>query len=196
MKAAPFDYVRAGSLAEVFDLLEDRELDSRILAGGQSLLATLALRLSEPSVLIDIGGLEKLHFIEERGGAVHIGALTRHCELERNALVAQRLPLIAQAILHVAHPAIRNRGTIGGSLSLADPAAELPACSAGAGCNDRARLACRRAARSRRGFLSGFLPHRHQARGTAAYALKSRRMSRHGGSTSPSSAGGAAITPW
>jgi carbon-monoxide dehydrogenase medium subunit len=128
MKSAPFDYVRARSLTEVFDLLEQKESDMRILAGGQSLLATLALRLSEPSVLVDIGGLEKLRFIEERGEAIHIGALTRHCELERSPLVAARLPLIAQAIPHVAHPAIRNRGTIGGSLSLADPAAELPAC--------------------------------------------------------------------
>jgi len=128
MKCAPFDYVRARSLTEVFDLLDGTASDARILAGGQSLLATLALRLSEPSLLIDISGLEGLHFIEQRGEAIHIGALIRHCELERSSLVAAKLPLIAQAIPHVAHPAIRNRGTIGGSLSLADPAAELPAC--------------------------------------------------------------------
>jgi carbon-monoxide dehydrogenase medium subunit len=128
MKSAPFDYVRARSLSEVFDLLEEKDSDARILAGGQSLLATLALRLSEPSVLIDIGGLGELRFIEERSGTIHIGALARHCELEKNPLVAAKLPLIAQAMPHVAHTAIRNRGTIGGSLSLADPAAELPAC--------------------------------------------------------------------
>ena len=128
MKFAPFDYIRARSLAEVFDLIEQADSDARILAGGQSLLATLALRLSEPSLLIDIGGLEELRFVEERGEAIHIGALTRHCELESSTLVAARLPLISQAMPHVAHPAIRNRGTIGGSLSLADPAAELPAC--------------------------------------------------------------------
>jgi carbon-monoxide dehydrogenase medium subunit len=128
MKSAPFDYVRARSLAEVFDLLEGKRSDVRILAGGQSLLATLALRLSEPSMLVDIGGLGELRFIEERSGTIHIGALTRHCELEKSPLVAAKLPLIAQAMPHVAHAAIRNRGTIGGSLSLADPAAELPAC--------------------------------------------------------------------
>lgn len=128
MKPAPFDYARARSLAEVFDLLEGDAQDARILAGGQSLLPTLALRLSEPSLLIDIGALRELRFIEERDGALHIGALTRHCDLEHHALVAEKLPLIAQAMPHVAHPAIRNRGTLGGSLSLADPAAELPAC--------------------------------------------------------------------
>jgi len=128
MKPAPFDYVRARSVAEVFDLLDEADSDARILAGGQSLLATLALRLSEPSVLIDIGGLSELRHIEEKDGSVSIGALTRHCELETSPLIAARLPLIAQAMPHVAHAAIRNRGTIGGSLSLADPAAELPAC--------------------------------------------------------------------
>ncbi|OGA12409.1 MAG: hypothetical protein A3H32_02000 [Betaproteobacteria bacterium RIFCSPLOWO2_02_FULL_63_19] len=128
MKFAPFDYVCTRSLAEVYDLIEARGPDARILAGGQSLLTTLALRLSEPSVLLDIGGLQELRFIEERNGAIHVGALTRHCELETSPLIAARLPLIAQAMPHVAHAAIRNRGTIGGSLSLADPAAELPAC--------------------------------------------------------------------
>lgn len=128
MKFAPFDYVRARSLSEVFDRLEEKASDARILAGGQSLLATLALRLSEPSMLVDIGGLRELRFIEERSGTIHIGALARHCELEKNPLIAAKLPLIAQAMPHVAHVAIRNRGTIGGSLSLADPAAELPAC--------------------------------------------------------------------
>ena len=128
MKFAPFDYVRARSLSEVYDLIEAKDSDVRILAGGQSLLATLAMRLSEPSVLVDIGGLKELRFVEERNGTIHIGALTRHCELENNPLIATRLPLIAQAMPHVAHAAIRNRGTLGGSLSLADPAAELPAC--------------------------------------------------------------------
>ena len=128
MKPAPFAYVRARSLVEVFDLIEEHGQEARILAGGQSLLATLALRLSEPALLIDIGGLKELRFIEERGDGLQIGALTRHCELETNPLVASRLPLVALAMPHVAHAAIRNRGTIGGSLSLADPAAELPAC--------------------------------------------------------------------
>jgi carbon-monoxide dehydrogenase medium subunit len=128
MKAAPFAYAAARSLGDVFDLLDEHGDDARLLAGGQSLMPALALRLAQPSVLIDINGLKTLRFIEEREGAVHIGALARHCDLEASRLIAQKLPLIAQAIPHVAHRAIRNRGTIGGSAALADPAAELPAC--------------------------------------------------------------------
>ena len=128
MKSAPFDYARARTLTEVYDLLDAYDSDARILAGGQSLLATLALRLSEPAMLIDIGGIDNLRYIEERGGSIHIGALARHSDLESSPLIAAKLPLIAQAMPNVAHPAVRNRGTIGGSLSLADPAAELPAC--------------------------------------------------------------------
>jgi carbon-monoxide dehydrogenase medium subunit len=128
MKPAPFDYVRPASLAEAFDLLERHGAEARVLAGGQSLLPALALRLSEPALLIDIGSLDALRFIEQHDAAIHIGALTRHCELEASPLVAARLPLVAQAMPHLAHVAIRNRGTIGGSLALADPAAELPAC--------------------------------------------------------------------
>jgi len=128
MKFPSFDYVRAASPSDAFDLLEEEGGEARILAGGQSLLATLALRLSEPRLLIDIGGLTELSFIEKRGGTIRIGALARHCDLEQSPLLADRLPLISQAMPHVAHAAIRNRGTIGGSLSHADPAAELPAC--------------------------------------------------------------------
>jgi len=113
MKPAPFAYIRARSLTEVFDLIEEHGQDVRILAGGQSLLATLALRLSEPALLIDIGRLRELRFIEERNDSIQIGALTRHCELETSPLVAARLPLVTLAMPHVAHPAIRNRGTIG-----------------------------------------------------------------------------------
>jgi len=128
MKPAPFAYIRARSLTEVFDLIAEHGQDVRILAGGQSLLATLALRLSEPALLVDIAGLKELRFVEQRDESIQIGALTRHCELETSPLVAARLPLVTLAMPHVAHPAIRNRGTIGGSLALADPAAELPAC--------------------------------------------------------------------
>ena len=128
MKPAPFAYVRARSLEEVHGQLQAHGDEARLLAGGQSLMATLALRLSSPAVLIDINSLPHLRYIEERGDRIAIGALTRHCDLESNPLVARHVPLLAQAMPHIAHPAIRNRGTIGGSLAFADPAAELPAC--------------------------------------------------------------------
>jgi aerobic carbon-monoxide dehydrogenase medium subunit len=98
------------------------------MAGGQTLLATLAFRLSEPRMLVDITRISTLRGVSLDGGALRIGALTRHAELGRDPLVAAHAPLLAQAVPFIAHPAIRNRGTIGGSLAYADPAAELPAC--------------------------------------------------------------------
>ena len=129
MKAPSFDYVRATSTAEVFALLQRHGDAARVLAGGQTLIATLNMRLSEPAVLIDVGGLDALRGITLAGGALRIGALTTHAEIERSVLVADHLPLFAQAVPHIAHPAIRNRGTLGGSLAYADPAAEWPACA-------------------------------------------------------------------
>jgi carbon-monoxide dehydrogenase medium subunit len=128
MKAPPFGYVRATSLNDVFARWSAAGRDARLLAGGQSLLATLAFRLSEPATLIDIGRVAELGGITEVSGAIHVGALTTHSELAGNALIARHVPLLAQAAPLIAHPAIRNRGTIGGSLAFADPAAELPAC--------------------------------------------------------------------
>jgi carbon-monoxide dehydrogenase medium subunit len=128
VKPAPFAYVRAHGVAEVIDHLDAHGGEARLLAGGQSLIATLALRLSAPALLIDINHLHTLRFVELRGGMVAIGALTRYCDIEGDAVIAQYAPLLAQAIPHIAHPAIRNRGTVGGSLAFADPAAELPAC--------------------------------------------------------------------
>ncbi len=133
MKPAPFGYARASSIEDVFDCLATHTDEVRLLAGGQSLLATLALRLSEPALLLDITGIAALRFIERRGEFIVIGALTRYCELEASPLIAQHVPLVTDAIPHIAHPAIRNRGTIGGSLALADPAAELPACMVATG---------------------------------------------------------------
>lgn len=130
MKPAPFAYARARSLDEVFDTLDRHGDDARLLAGGQSLLPTLNLRLSAPSLLLDITGLAELRGISERpDGTLVLGALTRHAMLATDPLVARRAPLLAQAAPHIAHAAIRNRGTLGGSLALADPAAELPACA-------------------------------------------------------------------
>ena len=128
MKAPAFDYVRADSATDACALLGQYGPDARLLAGGQSLLPAMNLRLASPSVLIDIGRITGLDGIEVRGNALHIGALVRHETLLRSATVASHVPLLTEAMRHVAHPAIRARGTIGGNLAHADPASELPAC--------------------------------------------------------------------
>jgi CO/xanthine dehydrogenase FAD-binding subunit len=126
MKPARFDYVKPATLSEAIEALVATEGEGKVLAGGQSLLPLLNFRMARPTVLVDINGLRELSFIETRGDSVVIGALTRHCEIEQSALIASKLPVMSAAMRHVAHLAIRNRGTIGGSLSHADPAAELP----------------------------------------------------------------------
>ena len=128
MKAPAFAYARPRSLAEALGLLETHGDRAKLLAGGQSLIATLNMRLSAPELLIDISRIGALAGIKVRDGQVRIGALTTHAEIERSAEVAKHVPLLAQAAPHIAHPAIRNAGTFGGSLALADPAAEWPAC--------------------------------------------------------------------
>jgi carbon-monoxide dehydrogenase medium subunit len=133
VKPAPFAYVRAQSLDAVFDLLDEHGDDARILAGGQSLMATLNMRLSEPQVLIDINHIDGLSGISVNDGKVRIGALTRHSEVAASPIIAEHAPLIAKAMPHIAHQAIRNRGTFGGSIAFADPAAELPAVSRAVG---------------------------------------------------------------
>lgn len=127
MKPAPFAYVCATSLEQVFDLLDEHGDDARILAGGQSLMATLNMRLSDPTLLIDINRIDGLSGISVANDVLRIGALTRHAEVMASSVVAEHAPLIAKAMPHVAHVAIRNRGTFGGSIAFADPAAELPA---------------------------------------------------------------------
>ena len=129
MKAPAFDYVRATSLPQVFGLLLQHGDAARLLAGGQTLVATLNMRLSEPALLIDINALDGLRGITLDAGLLRIGALVTHAEIEASALVAQHAPLLAQAAPHIAHRAIRNLGTLGGSLAYADPAAEWPACA-------------------------------------------------------------------
>ena len=133
MKAPPVAYARARSLAEVFDLLERHGGNSegegaKILAGGQSLMPALNLRLSSPALLIDISRLADHAGIQVKDGHVHIGALITHAAIGASADIRKHLPLLADAAEHIAHPAIRNRGTFGGSLAMADPAAEWPAC--------------------------------------------------------------------
>ena len=128
LKAPSLAYLRASSLDQVFDALAEHGEEARILAGGQSLVPALNMRLSEPRLLIDINPLVALAGIEQRGTMLRIGALARHSVVGASPLVARLAPLIHQAIPHIAHPAIRNRGSFGGSLAQADPAAELPAC--------------------------------------------------------------------
>jgi len=129
MKPAPFEYHRPTSLAATFDLLDRYGDDGRILAGGQSLVPTLNMRLVTPRAVIDINRLPGLDAIRVTPEGLVIGALARHEALEGSALVREHAPLIAAAMPHVGHAAIRTRGTLGGSLALADPAAELPACA-------------------------------------------------------------------
>ena len=128
MKPAPFAYAKAKSLDHAIELLARPDGEARLLAGGQSLIATLNMRLSAPKLLIDLNGIGGLAGIAVKNGAVEIGALTRHAEAERSAEIARHAPLIALAMPHIGHAAIRNRGTLGGSIAFADPAAELPAC--------------------------------------------------------------------
>jgi carbon-monoxide dehydrogenase medium subunit len=132
VKARDIQYERAQSLENALDLLHQHGPDARLIAGGQSLVPALNLRLAAPDMLVDIGALDELRGISlvEADGTerLRIGALTRHVEIERSALIAAHAPLLALAVRHVAHAAIRNRGTFGGSIAHADPASEFPAC--------------------------------------------------------------------
>jgi carbon-monoxide dehydrogenase medium subunit len=125
MKAPAFAYAKPASLAAAFDLLANP--NAKVLAGGQSLIPSLNMRLSSPELLVDITGLPGLSEINVANGTVRIGALVTHAQMEKSPEIGKHVPLLAQAVPHVAHAAIRNRGTIGGSLALADPAAEYPA---------------------------------------------------------------------
>src|SRR5258707_13669840 len=127
MKAPRVAYARPASVAEALALLAEHKDEARVLAGGQSLVPMLNFRVAAPKVLVDINRIAGLSGIKVAKNHIRIGALTRHVELERSADVARHLPLIASAMPHIAHPAIRNRGTFGGSCALPDPAAELPA---------------------------------------------------------------------
>ena len=128
MKPSVFSYVKPATLSDALGLLSKHGEDAQILAGGQSLVPTLNMRLSSPDLLVDINGLDELSGVRLEGNHIRIGALTRHVDIENSSIIAEHCPLIALAMPHIAHPAIRNRGTFGGSIALADPAAELPAC--------------------------------------------------------------------
>jgi len=126
MKAHPFSHVAPRSLEEALRLLHDSD-NARVLAGGQSLVAMLNMRFATPDLLVDIGRIPELAHISEVGEAIENGAMTRQREVEFSALIAVRLPLLKEAILHVGHRQTRNRGTVGGSLCQLDPSAEIPA---------------------------------------------------------------------
>ena len=128
MKPAPFKYFAPGTLEEALTHLAEYGDEAKILAGGQSLVPTMNFRLAQPAVLIDLNRVEELFYIKtENSAGLKIGAMTRHQELEYSKLILEKSPLIRETMPHIAHPQIRNRGTIGGSLAHADPAAELPA---------------------------------------------------------------------
>ena len=126
MKPAAFDYIAPKSLEAAVAALAAANGDGKVLAGGQSLMPLLNFRMTRPAIVVDLMHIPGMSFIELRGDRVAIGAMTRHADLEFSDLVAAKLPVMAAAMRHVAHLAIRNKGTIGGSLSHADPAAELP----------------------------------------------------------------------
>ena len=126
MKPAQFDYVLPKTVAAAIEALVASNGEGKVLAGGQSMLPLLNFRMARPTILVDLNGIKGLSYVEDRGDRIAIGALTRHREIEHSPLIASKLPVMSAAMRYVAHLAIRNRGTIGGSLSHADPAAELP----------------------------------------------------------------------
>jgi carbon-monoxide dehydrogenase medium subunit len=128
MKASAFSYARATSVGNALELLVAHGEGAKLLSGGQSLMPAMNLRLISPDLIVDIGKLDELRGIAVKGDVLSIGALTRHVDLARSPEIATHAPLLTEAIAHIAHPAIRNKGTLGGSLAHADPASELPAC--------------------------------------------------------------------
>ena len=127
MKAPDFSYEKPNSIPGILSLLEKDELECQLLAGGQSLMPMMNFRMATPKTIVDISGVSELSLITDTPKAIEIGAMVRFCELQDSGVIQKFCPLITMVIPHIAHPAIRNRGTIGGSIGLSDPAAELPA---------------------------------------------------------------------
>ena len=130
MKPAPFSYVAPSTVSEVLETLSRYGEDCKLLAGGQSLIPMLGMRLHRPSVLIDLNQVSELSGIEQTDGSVRVGSMARHSSVEQSPLVAEMVPLLSQAVPQIGHAAIRNRGTMGGSLVHNHPASELPAVAA------------------------------------------------------------------
>ena len=141
MKPAPFKYIAATSLQQALALKAEHGDDAKFLAGGQSLIPTMNFRLARPAILIDINGIEDLAGIQTSAAATRVGPLTRYRALQRDAAFGKQFPLIGEALPHIAHPQIRNRGTIGGNLAHADPASELPAIAVALGVRFRVQAA-------------------------------------------------------
>jgi carbon-monoxide dehydrogenase medium subunit len=129
MKPAPFEYLVPDSIEQALELKKQHGDEAKLLAGGQSLVPAMNFRVVQPTVLIDLNRVKDLGYIREDGKALRVGAMTRERALEFDPFIPKRIPLMSEGILHVAHPQIRNRGTFGGSLANADPAAELPVLS-------------------------------------------------------------------
>jgi carbon-monoxide dehydrogenase medium subunit len=155
MKPAPFEYFAPETVEEAVALLARYGDDARPLAGGQSLIPVLNFRLARPAVLIDLNRIASLTGVQATEGGLRIGAMTRQREAERSALIARAAPLLAEALPHVAHPQIRSRGTLGGSLAHADPAAELPAVALALDANLRLKSARGERRLEARDFFTG-----------------------------------------
>jgi len=157
MKPAPFEYLAPDSLDAALEALARHGGDAKLLAGGQSLIPVMNFRLAQPAVLIDLNRVEELDYVRDDGGGLRIGAMTRQRTLERDPRIAALSPLLAEAVPSIAHPQIRNRGTLGGSLVHADARAELPAAAVAL----RARLRLRRSGGERwveaRDFFAGLM---------------------------------------
>jgi carbon-monoxide dehydrogenase medium subunit len=145
MKPAPFEYYVPDSIEQALDLLREHGDSAKLLAGGQSLVPAMNFRVAQPGALIDLNRVRELRYIRDENATLQVGAMTRERELEFDPLISRKTPLLAEAMPHVAHPQIRNRGTLGGSLANADPAAELPVIMLALG----ARLKVRNADRER-----------------------------------------------
>jgi carbon-monoxide dehydrogenase medium subunit len=163
VKIPQFAYYRPESVTEALDLLAELGEDAKVLAGGQSLLPLMALRLSRPGHVIDIGRLSELATVAAEKETVRVGAMVRHAELETSELVRNQAPLVADAVPHIGHRAIRNRGTACGSLAHGDPAAELPAVSVALGAQFRLRSASGERMVPAAEFFTGYLTNAIQA---------------------------------
>jgi CO/xanthine dehydrogenase FAD-binding subunit len=156
MKAAPFEYARAGNVDEACALLAADD-GARVIAGGQTLVPMMAMRLARPTRVIDINRIAALSYIRAEGDGIAIGATTRQCVAERDALIAAKLPLLKQAIPFIGHAATRARGTVGGSLAHADPAAELPLIAVTLDATLRYRAGGKDAEMAARDFFTGLM---------------------------------------
>ena len=155
VKAAPFGYHRASSIAEAVGYLEVYEGSARVIAGGQSLVPMMNMRLLRPDAVIDINGIAELAEIRVAGDTTEVGAMVRYTTLERSPIVAERLPLLARVVRHIGDRQVRNRGTIGGSLVQGDPTGEMPLACLALGARVRDRWPRRRPRDPHGGVLRG-----------------------------------------